>query len=111
MIRLGLRRHPSTALLLGRLTTGQAHARRGSTLDNRIVDQSQSRNARSAYRDRTTELANRSILKEPVNALQQYTASGEIPITSDARPRHTSCGFLPWRFAYAGPPLCAGPPS
>src|SRR6266403_515845 len=29
--------------------------------------------------------------------------SRQIPIASDARPFHTSRGFLPWRFAYAGP--------
>src|SRR5712672_525378 len=29
--------------------------------------------------------------------------SRQIPIASDAPPRHTSRGFLPWRFAYAGP--------
>src|SRR5882724_11208620 len=27
----------------------------------------------------------------------------QIPIASDASPRHTSRGFLHWRFAYAGP--------
>src|SRR5271163_4813941 len=36
-------------------------------------------------------------------ATRQQTASTKIPIASDARPRHTSRGFLPWRFAYAGP--------
>ena len=29
--------------------------------------------------------------------------SRQIPIASDARPFHTSRGFLPWRFADAGP--------
>src|SRR6266436_4994776 len=29
--------------------------------------------------------------------------SRQIPIASDASPRHTSRGFLHWRFAYAGP--------
>src|SRR3981189_1394452 len=29
--------------------------------------------------------------------------SRQIPIASDAPPHHTSRGFLPWRFAYAGP--------
>jgi len=29
--------------------------------------------------------------------------NAEIPITLDAPPRHISRGFLPWRFAYAGP--------
>src|ERR1019366_1012671 len=29
--------------------------------------------------------------------------SRQIPIASDAPPRHTSRGFLHWRFAYAGP--------
>ena len=34
---------------------------------------------------------------------QQQNAKAEIPIAFDARPLHTSRGFLPWRFAYAGP--------
>src|ERR1019366_2713886 len=29
--------------------------------------------------------------------------SRQIPIASDAPPRHTSRGFLHWRFSYAGP--------
>ena len=37
--------------------------------------------------------------------------SRQIPIASDARPFHTSRGFLHWRFAYAGPTVCAAPPS
>src|SRR6266851_4609104 len=37
--------------------------------------------------------------------------SHQIPIASDAPPRHTSRGFLHWRFAYAGPPVRAAPPS
>ena len=37
------------------------------------------------------------------NAARQQTASAEIHIASDARPLHTFRGFLPWRFAYAGP--------
>ena len=60
MIRSDSRRHPRAALPLGRLTTGQDHARRRSTLDNRIVDQSQPRDAGSANRDRTAALANPS---------------------------------------------------
>src|ERR1700682_6028083 len=48
----------------------------------------------------------RSLLKQAFNATRQQTVSTEIPIASDARPFHTSRGFLPWRFAYAGPP-CA----
>jgi hypothetical protein len=31
------------------------------------------------------------------------THSRQIPAASDAPPRHTSRGFLHWRFAYAGP--------
>src|ERR1700738_16119 len=38
-------------------------------------------------------------VKEP----RQQPASAEIPIASDAQLRHTSRGFLPWRFADAGP--------
>ena len=37
--------------------------------------------------------------------------SRQIPIASDARPLHTSRGFLHWRFAYAGPTVRAAPPS
>ena len=57
----------------------------------------------------------RSRSKQAFNAPRQQTASVEIPIASDARPRHTSRGFLPWRFAYAGPGVSRatfmGPPS
>ena len=45
----------------------------------------------------------RPLPKEPVNARRLQTAAAEIPIASDAPPRHTSRGFLPWRFADAGP--------
>jgi hypothetical protein len=37
--------------------------------------------------------------------------SHRIPIAPDARPFHTSRGFLYWRFAYAGPTVPAAPPS
>jgi hypothetical protein len=37
--------------------------------------------------------------KAAVNARRQQTASAEIPIASDAQLRHTSRGFLPWRFS------------
>ena len=46
-----------------------------------------------------------------VNAPRQRTPSDEIPIASDATPRPTPRGFLPWRFAYDGPAVCAAPPS
>src|SRR6266478_5145318 len=45
----------------------------------------------------------RSLPKQAFNATRQQTASTEIPIASDARSLHTSRGFLPRRFAYAGP--------
>ena len=45
----------------------------------------------------------RSLPKQAFNATPQQTASTEIPIAFDARSLHTSRGFLPWRFAYAGP--------
>jgi hypothetical protein len=45
----------------------------------------------------------RSLPKQAFNVPRQQTASVEIPIASDAPPRHTSRGFLNWRFAYAGP--------
>src|SRR5664279_5138408 len=41
--------------------------------------------------------------REAINAPRQRAASLQIPIASDAQLRHTSRGFLLWRFAYAGP--------
>lgn len=52
---------------------------------------------------RSASSLHRSRSKQAFNALRQQTASVEIPIAVDARPRHTSRGFLLWRFAYAGP--------
>ena len=69
-----------------------------------LVDQSPLRDAGSADRDRPTGSPHRRPLpRETVNAPRQQAASVEIPIASDAPPRHTSRGFLPWRFAYVGP--------
>src|ERR1700757_3590663 len=45
----------------------------------------------------------RPLPKKPVNAPRQQTASAEISIASDAPPCPMSRGFLPWRFADAGP--------
>jgi hypothetical protein len=45
----------------------------------------------------------RLLPREAINAPRQQAASVQIPIASDAQLRHTSHGFLPWRFAYAGP--------
>src|SRR5258708_29968653 len=44
-----------------------------------------------------------SLPKKAVNARRQQTASAEISIASDAPQCPTSRGFLPWRFADAGP--------
>jgi hypothetical protein len=38
-----------------------------------------------------------------LKAPRQQNAAIEIPIASDAQLRHISRGFLPWRFADAGP--------
>src|ERR1019366_538155 len=40
----------------------------------------------------------RPLPKEAVNARRLKTAAAEIPIASDAPPRHTSRGFLVWGF-------------
>ena len=45
----------------------------------------------------------RPLAKQPVNTPRQQTPRDEIPIASDAPHCSTSRGFLPWRFAYAGP--------
>ena len=45
----------------------------------------------------------RPLPKELLNARGQQITSAENPIASDALLRSTSRGFLPWRFADAGP--------
>src|SRR5665213_3943676 len=66
-------------------------------------------------RDRPGASPPQSLPKQVVNRNRQHTASAEIPIASDAPPRPTSRGFLPWRFAYADPGVrratCMGPAS
>jgi len=44
-----------------------------------------------------------SLPNQAFNAPWQHTASTGIPIASDATARPISRGFLPWRFADAGP--------
>src|SRR5713101_3718229 len=53
--------------------------------------------------DRPNPSPHRLLPKEAVNARRLQTAVAEIPIAPDAPHRHTSRGFLPWRFADAGP--------
>jgi hypothetical protein len=52
---------------------------------------------------RTGSSLPQSLPKPPFTAPRQQTAGAEIPVASDARTLHISRGFLPWRFAYAGP--------
>jgi hypothetical protein len=54
MIRSGSWRHPSAALLLGRLTTGQDHVRPCVALDERLAVRSPLYDTGSAYCDRPT---------------------------------------------------------
>ena len=52
MIEVNSRRHSSAALLLRRLSTGDAHARRRATPDSHLVVRSPLRDPGSAYRNR-----------------------------------------------------------
>jgi hypothetical protein len=52
---------------------------------------------------RQCSLPPRLLPRQAINAPRQRAASVQIPIASDAQLRHTSRGFLLWRFAYAGP--------
>ena len=61
--------------------------------------------------DRPSSLPLRPLPTAVGNAPPQRTPRDVIPIKSDALPRHTSRGFLPWRFVYAGPAVRAAPPS
>jgi hypothetical protein len=53
----------------------------------------------------------RSPAEKAANPPRQKTGSVQIPIASDALPSHIFRGFLLWRFAYAGPGVCAAPPA
>src|SRR5258706_12878323 len=78
---------------------------------HRLVDQSPPRGAGSAYCDRPTKLDTTSTASQTGGQPpQQHTVGVEIPIASDAPHCPTSRGFLPWRFADAGPE-CIAPPS
>ena len=102
MIEVNSRRHPSAALLYRRLLTGNDPARPRAARDRCPVVRSPLRDAGSACRDWPKRFVTPSLPKQAFNATRQQTASTEIPIASDARSLHTSRGFLPWRFAYAG---------
>ena len=116
MIEVNSRRHPSAALLYRCLLTGNDQAHPRAARNSRPVVRSLLRDAGSACRDWPKCSPHRRLLpRETINAPRQQAASVQIPIASDARPRHTSRGFLPWRFAYAGPSVrrttFMGPPS
>jgi hypothetical protein len=102
MIRIGSPRHSSAALR--RLSTGHDHARRRAALDNRLVDQSLLCDAGTAVAiGQLSSPPLRPPPKELLNVRGQQITSAENPIASDALLRPTSRGFLPWRFADAGP--------
>src|SRR5450631_4147222 len=60
---------------------------------------------------RTASTRLRSPAEKAPNPPRQNTGSVQIPIAPDALPSHIFRGFLLWRFAYAGPPVRAAPPS
>jgi hypothetical protein len=64
MTNVNLRRQPSAALRLRRLSNGHEHARRRAVMDSRLVARSPMRNAGSAYRDRLTGLVAPSIASQ-----------------------------------------------
>ena len=64
MIEVSSRRHPSAALLLRRLSTGNDQARPRAARDSRLVVRSPLRDAGSACRDRPTVLAAPSIASQ-----------------------------------------------
>lgn len=77
MIRIGSRRHSSTALLLRRLSTGNDHARRRTDLDSRLVDQSAPYNADYADRDEPTDFDTPSTASQ--RAGQRTSATDHAP--------------------------------
>ena len=64
MTKFNSRRHPSAALQLRRLSTGDDRARRRATMDSRPVDQSAPRDAGSGHRDRSTGFVTPSIASQ-----------------------------------------------
>ena len=86
------------------VSTGNDHARRRAAPITVVVfDLALATPVLPIATDQPGSPSPRSLPEQAFNASLRQTAGAEIPIASDARPRHTSRGFLPWRFAYAGP--------
>ena len=77
MTSVNLRRQPSTALRLRRLSNGHEHARRRAVMDSRLVVRSPVRNAGSAYRDRLTRFVAPSIASQ--TRTQRTSATARQP--------------------------------
>jgi hypothetical protein len=105
MIEVGARQNCRAALRLRRISTGNDQVRPCAALDSRLAVGSPARRRRfclSRSAGRVRHPLDRFPSKRSMH-LTNRPASDKIPITFDARPRHISRGFLPWRLAYAGP--------
>ena len=111
MIKVDAWQNCKTTLLLRRLSTGNERPRPRATLKCRLLDRHYAIPLLPISNRPTGLVANATLPKPSLNVRRRHTASDEITIASDAPSLHTSRGFLPWRFAYAGPPACTAPPS
>ena len=105
MIRTSCRRHSSAALLLRWPSTGGEPAIAPSRTTASSLNLRRAMSVPPVAIDRTSSSTHRPLLNKTVNAPQRHTASAEIPIAFDAPHCPASRGFLPWRFADAGPAM------
>jgi hypothetical protein len=104
MIKDGTPQHRSAASVRRRPSHGTARlAVAPSTITLLPFDLRCVRPALPIAIDQPASSPSRSRQKAAVSEPRPNTAGAEIPIASDARSLHTSRGFLPWSFAYAGP--------
>jgi hypothetical protein len=99
MISSGSRQHSSAAVLLRRLSTDDDHARPRPT--RTVISSFNLRHLTPVLPiaiDRPSSSPPQPLPKQAVNARRLQIAAAEIPMASDALPRHISRGFLVWGF-------------
>jgi hypothetical protein len=92
MIKVGARQNYRAASPLRRLSTDNDQARPGAARDSRRFVRSRAGDAGSADRSRVRHALDR--FPHSVQHISVTNRQRRIPIASDARPRHTSHGFL-----------------
>ena len=90
-------------------STGHGRTRPDTRLSSQIVRQLTEFDANR--RSSSSQFTTHRLARAPRTPFTHFIRGTQIPIAQDATPTSPSRGFLPWRFAYAGPPVHAAPPS